>query len=461
MPKALTQETFIAKAVAKHGNQYDLSKVVYTKANEKIVIGCTEHGDQKVIANDFLQGRGCPECGKSRRSAKRQKKAKVKFERKVALLTEQGKLKMISPEYRGMDEKLTFECSEDGIFQTTPRLFMKNRYGCPECGVRARIANQKEVSLLKLKETLPQRYPELNFDWDSYQGYELPISFECRDHGAGEARVSILDLAASKYGCQKCALEKKGVSKTSGYRASFEELADKKHNGRYSYYMESFVDSRTKMNIGCQDHGVFEQTPAEHLYGKGCPTCGALRAGQEKRELASERFEEVAIAIHGDKYDYSKADYHVSRDKVEIICLDCSEEQGKEVVFWQKPNKHLSGQGCPNCAEYGFDSSKSANLYFFKIKDYEIYKIGITNRTMKQRYQKQEHEIIEPIMEVTYAHGEEALMMEQKIVKKFRKYKYRGVDVLLTAKTSEMFTKNIIEEVQRMVNKSILLEYEQ
>ena len=53
-------------------------------------------------------------------------------------------------------------------------------------------------------------------------------------------------------------------------------------------------------------------------------------------------FIEKTIAIHGDKYDYSKVEYVNNHTKVCIICPEHGE-------FWQTPGNHLSGKGCPKC----------------------------------------------------------------------------------------------------------------
>jgi hypothetical protein len=69
-----------------------------------------------------------------------------------------------------------------------------------------------------------------------------------------------------------------------------------------------------------------------------------------KQSLDTATFIEMAQRVHGDKYDYSKVTYATSHDKVTIICPSHSE-------FRQSPNKHLSEQGCPECAKI-----RSANL---------------------------------------------------------------------------------------------------
>ena len=62
------------------------------------------------------------------------------------------------------------------------------------------------------------------------------------------------------------------------------------------------------------------------------------------KKLNKESFVERSNVIHHNKYDYSKVEYINSSTKVCIICPEHGE-------FWQSPNKHMSGRGCPKCAE--------------------------------------------------------------------------------------------------------------
>ena len=55
-------------------------------------------------------------------------------------------------------------------------------------------------------------------------------------------------------------------------------------------------------------------------------------------------FIKEANLIHNNKYDYSKVNYVNNKEKVCIICH-------KHGEFWQKPDKHLVGQGCPSCSK--------------------------------------------------------------------------------------------------------------
>ncbi len=107
---------------------------------------------------------------------------------------------------------------------------------------------------------------------------------------------------------------------------------------RYDYSKVNYVNNKTKIKIICNLHGVFEQTPNNHLSKlRNCPKCsGHLK--NEKEVVTN------FINIHGTRYDYSKVNYINSKRKVEIIC----KEHGP---FLQTPNNHLKGQNCKKCME--------------------------------------------------------------------------------------------------------------
>ena len=56
----------------------------------------------------------------------------------------------------------------------------------------------------------------------------------------------------------------------------------------------------------------------------------------------TESFIERAKEVHGEKYDYSKVEYINCKLKVCIICPEHGE-------FWQTPDAHIQGRGCPVC----------------------------------------------------------------------------------------------------------------
>jgi hypothetical protein len=115
------------------------------------------------------------------------------------------------------------------------------------------------------------------------------------------------------------------------------------HGDRYDYSRADYANNRTKVAIACPIHGVFYQEPRHHLSGVGCPRCKGDASSRRQRH-DRDRFIASARAVHGDRYDYSRADYRGSSVKVEIGCPDHG-------GFRQTPNNHISKRaGCPKCA---------------------------------------------------------------------------------------------------------------
>ena len=114
------------------------------------------------------------------------------------------------------------------------------------------------------------------------------------------------------------------------------------YGNAYDYSKIEYINIDTKVTLICPRHGEFQIRP-DHLFeGNGCPKCGNERCGDKIRKTLAE-FIKQAKKVHGEKYDYSKVDYVKAREKVCIICPEHGE-------FWQIPDAHLKGHGCPKCS---------------------------------------------------------------------------------------------------------------
>ena len=93
----------------------------------------------------------------------------------------------------------------------------------------------------------------------------------------------------------------------------------------------------------------------------------------------------------------------------------------------------------------GFNINKPAILYYLKITTEDnqvLYKIGITNRTVEERFSLIDLKKIEIIKQKTYKNGQEALDKENEIKRVFKEYIYKGPKVLDSGNT-ELFVKDI------------------
>lgn len=125
-------------------------------------------------------------------------------------------------------------------------------------------------------------------------------------------------------------------------RYEFIWKAIQKHGYKYDYRKVSYIDSKTKVCIICPEHGEFLVSPNNHIRYRGCPICkcNKLKNFHSKK---NDTFYEECLLINS-RYDYSKVNYINNYTKVCIIC----EEHGE---FYQTPNSHLQGSGCPICNE--------------------------------------------------------------------------------------------------------------
>lgn len=122
------------------------------------------------------------------------------------------------------------------------------------------------------------------------------------------------------------------------------------HGDKYEYSSVEYVTTHTKVSIWCKIHGIFNQTPNDHMQGYGCSSCGGTK------RASTDEFIKKATKIHGSLFDYSYVEYVNVRTKVKIMC----KQHG---MFEQEPIKHLTEcRGCPTCAGELFKQRNQSNL---------------------------------------------------------------------------------------------------
>ena len=127
-------------------------------------------------------------------------------------------------------------------------------------------------------------------------------------------------------------------------KETFIQRAREKHGDRFDYSGSRYVGFDKPMDMVCRKHGAFRSTQKSHLNAKsgGCPKCSADVMGEAHRGT-TDQFIQRARTIHGDRYDYSRAEYRGILSQVTIICP-------RHGSFHMKAARHLSGRGCRKCA---------------------------------------------------------------------------------------------------------------
>lgn len=205
------------------------------------------------------------------------------------------------------------------------------------------------------------------------------------------------------------------------------------HGNKYDYSLSKYNGSNEKITIVCNTCSHhFTPTPSSHIHGKtGCPKCADKALGKSQSSNTDE-FIKKAVAIHGEKYNYSKVEYLTALKKVIVTCPMHGD-------FKIRPNCVLSGQGCAKCARdssVGFskarfvktcaEKDRVAKLYLVKMTNERevFYKVGITSRSVSQRLR--EGGICYECKIVFEVHEQAAFIydLEKRIHKLLSKYRY-------------------------------------
>ena len=149
------------------------------------------------------------------------------------------------------------------------------------------------------------------------------------------------------------------------------------------------------------------------------------------KEIVNERIAHRGIAMTGD--------YIGARTKTEFAC---SEGHGWDAT----PKNVMKGRGCPDCANYGFDPSSPAIMYYLRVTPHNadaLYKIGITNRTVEDRFNNDDLDKIDVVRTWGFDTGSDARDCEANILAKYGDHKYTG-DHVLDSGNTELFTHDVL-----------------
>lgn len=326
-------EQFILKAHRKHGVKFDYSRVVYKNSQTKVVIVCPKHGPfLQTPASHLFKTYGCRECGYDNRKGTGRDNPKYNKDDFVRRGREihGNKYDYSKAEYVKGNLPVVIICPKHGEFRQVPSEHYT--YGCQLCGresTKNKLRSDKDSFISKARETHGIKYDYSKVVYDNSHTEVLII---CPKHGEFRQKPIVHYFAG--HGCPKCGLDDLAFHFKKDQNVFIQEAVEI-HGTKYDYSKVLYKNSHSQVVIGCPIHGDFLQKPYKHLV-HGCWKCGGTALSNK------EEFVEKARKIHGQEYDYSLVRYKNNKTKVTIIC----HKHGK---FRQKPNCHLSGNGCNGC----------------------------------------------------------------------------------------------------------------
>ena len=145
-----------------------------------------------------------------------------------------------------------------------------NGVGCKKCSIKSRsnkLLSNIEDFIKKAKKIHGDKYDYSN---SIYVNAGTKMKIFCNFHKEYFEQVSSYHLYGN--GCTKCGIKSRSNKKTKS-TVQFIKEANLVHENLYDYSNTIYVNVMEKIQIFCNKHGIFEQTPHNHLDGSGCPSC--------------------------------------------------------------------------------------------------------------------------------------------------------------------------------------------
>ena len=324
---------FLKDLQQKHGEQYTIDVDSFKGIKKKVVAYCKDHGKYVTAAYNIRRSKSgaCPKCRNKHMGAPSLNKDA--YIEKIIKQHGTQKFDYISS-YNSMHEDILIRCRTcNKNFLESPSNHFK-RYSCPHCnGIYNKIYGSK-LNYFKNKVEMVHgdRY---KYEFKTFKRLNTPLKIICNIHGEF-FQTPANHLKGNN--CPECAY----ITRAEENRMSHDDFLIKANNihNHFFKYKNTYVNSDTILEIVCPKHGIIYQKAKNHLSGRGCKQCFEDKRGKTLK-LNNEDFLKKANEIHG-QYRYNQ-EYEGSKIKMEILCP-------KHGPFEQRPNDHLMGSGCPQCA---------------------------------------------------------------------------------------------------------------
>ena len=204
-------------------------------------------------------------------------KKEVFIEKAIAVHGDKYDYSLLPDEFSTKD-KIPVICRDHGVFIQKASNHTCLKQLCPVCGDNKALESKRIKGYRNFLQKASNKFGS-TFDYSRvvYIRENLPVTIFCPVHGTFEQTPA--DHLKSKYGCAKCS----SLAKSKYFSDSLDDFVIKAinvHGCQYNYSKVNYTNAHKKVEIICDIHGSFHQTPNSHLSGSGCSKCGDMRGGR-------------------------------------------------------------------------------------------------------------------------------------------------------------------------------------
>lgn len=216
-----------------------------------------------------------------------------------------------------------------------------------------------------------------------YKGGPKKVDIICKEHGVFTVHASAHVSESRKAGCKYC-----GSKATT--LEDFLKKSKEVHGDKYDYVDVEYVNTTTKVQIVCKEHGPFWQIPKNHIKGCGCPSCGNCNTTTYRTKSNEEFIEQLKDIYKDGQYTYENTKYTGKEAKVIVNCT-------KHGEFTKQAKSLLKGHACPTCSKltnysltnlWSYSGWEQAGKMSKNFEGFSLYVIECSSKSTGERFIK-------------------------------------------------------------------------
>ena len=286
MSKKLLNDEFIEKAIKKHGDKYDYSKVEYTGSHNKVCIICSEHGEFYQSATNHLSGNGCKKCTYQYSHGKYRLTTLETFLLQAKEI-HGDKYDYSKVKWKNTSTKIVIICPIHEEFLQIPQNHIRLKCGCRKCGREITKSKVNKYNTEYFIKHAKKKHGD-KYDYSKTECFNAidKVEINCLIHGKFKQNAN---QHLNGHGCPDCNFDKMAKDRAMG-KELFIHKSKELFGDKFNYSKVKYINGQTHVILICPENHEFEVTPNNHLSKKsGCPTCNESKLEQELASILDEQ----------------------------------------------------------------------------------------------------------------------------------------------------------------------------